>query len=123
MIRPPPRSTRTATLFPYPSLFRSGEQKALLVGIVLAHARLQSVDEGAAPILLLDEVAAHLDDRRRAALFEAVLALGGQAWLTGTDRQVFAPLGDRAQFVEVTDGRLAPATASGLDRKRTRLNS
>src|SRR3546814_16769277 len=98
MIRPPPRSTRTATLFPYPSLFRSGEQKALLVGIVLAHARLQSVDEGAAPILLLDEVAAHLDDRRRAALFEAVLALGGQAWLTGTDRQV-------------------------LDRKSTRLNS
>ncbi|HEY9566450.1 MAG TPA: hypothetical protein VIR38_00045, partial [Thalassobaculum sp.] len=92
----------------------TGEQKALLVGIVLAHARLQSVDEGAAPILLLDEVAAHLDDRRRAALFEAVLALGGQAWLTGTDRQVFAPLGDRAQFVEVTDGRLAPATASGL---------
>src|SRR3546814_6343974 len=87
---------------------------ALLVGIGLAHARLPSVDEGAAPILLRDEVAAHLDDRRRAALFEAVLALGGQAWLTGTDRQVFAPLGDRAQFVEVTDGRLAPATASGL---------
>lgn len=92
----------------------TGEQKALLVGIVLAHARLQAVDEGAAPILLLDEVAAHLDDRRRAALFEAVLALGGQAWLTGTDRQVFAPIADRAQIVEVTDGRLAPPAASGL---------
>jgi len=92
----------------------TGEQKALLVGIVLAHARLQAVDEGAAPILLLDEVAAHLDDRRRAALFEAVLALGGQAWLTGTDRQVFAPIADRAQIVEVTDGRLAPASTSGL---------
>lgn len=87
----------------------TGEQKALLVGIVLAHARLQAVDEGAAPILLLDEIAAHLDDRRRVALFEAVLALGGQAWLTGTDRGVFAPIADRAQIVEVTEGRLAPA--------------
>lgn len=92
----------------------TGEQKALLVGIVLAHARLQAVDEGSAPILLLDEVAAHLDDHRRTALFEAVLALGGQAWLTGTDRQVFAPIAGRAQIVEVTDGRLAPASASGL---------
>lgn len=92
----------------------TGEQKALLVGIVLAHARLQAVDEGAAPILLLDEVAAHLDDRRRAALFEAVLALGGQAWLTGTDRGVFAPIADRAQIVEVTDGRLAPAGTIGF---------
>lgn len=92
----------------------TGEQKALLVGIVLAHARLQAVDADAAPILLLDEVAAHLDDRRRTALFEAVLALGGQAWLTGTDRQVFDPIADRAQIVEVTDGRLAPAVAAGL---------
>jgi len=92
----------------------TGEQKALLVGIVLAHARLQAVDEGAAPILLLDEVAAHLDDRRRAALFEAVLALGGQAWLTGTDRGVFAPIADRAQILEVTDGRLAPAGTVGF---------
>lgn len=86
----------------------TGEQKALLVGIVLAHARLQAADEGTAPILLLDEVAAHLDDRRRAALFEVVLTLGGQAWLTGTDRSVFAPIADRAQIVEVTDGRLHP---------------
>ena len=92
----------------------TGEQKALLVGVVLAHARLQAVDEGAAPILLLDEVAAHLDDRRRAALFEAVLDLGGQAWLTGTDRGVFAPIADRAQIVEVTDGRLAPAGTIGF---------
>lgn len=92
----------------------TGEQKALLVGIVLAHARLQAEDEGAAPILLLDEVAAHLDDRRRAALFEAVLALGGQAWLTGTDRGVFAPIADRAQILEVTDGRVAPAGIIGF---------
>jgi len=89
----------------------TGEQKALLIGVVLAHARLQADDEGAAPILLLDEVAAHLDDRRRTALFEAVLALGGQAWLTGTDRSVFAPIADRAQIVEVIDGRLSPAGA------------
>lgn len=91
----------------------TGEQKALLVGVVLAHARLQSIDEGASPILLLDEVAAHLDDHRRTALFEAVLALGGQAWLTGTDRGVFAPIADRAQIVEVTDGRLAPVGPIG----------
>lgn len=90
----------------------TGEQKALLVGIVLAHARLQAAEEGAAPILLLDEVAAHLDDRRRTALFEAVLALGGQAWLTGTDRSVFAPIASRARTVEVIDGQLYPDDAT-----------
>ncbi len=92
----------------------TGEQKALLVGVVLAHARLQAIEEGAAPILLLDEVAAHLDDRRRAALFEAVLALGGQSWLTGTDRSVFAPIADRTQIMEVAEGRLAPSATIGF---------
>lgn len=87
-------------------LCSTGEQKALLVAIVLAHARLQALDEGAAPILLLDEVAAHLDERRRAALFEAVLDLGGQAWLTGTDRSVFQPIAHRAHLFEVADGRI-----------------
>lgn len=87
----------------------TGEQKALLVGIVLAHARLQAIDEHAAPILLLDEVAAHLDDRRRAALFEAVFDLGGQAWLTGTDVSTFAPIADRARLFDVADGRVRPA--------------
>lgn len=87
----------------------TGEQKALLVGIVLAHARLQAIDEHAAPILLLDEVAAHLDDRRRAALFEAVFDLGGQAWLTGTDLSTFAPIADRARLFDVADGRVRPA--------------
>lgn len=91
----------------------TGEQKALLIGVVLAHARLQAADEGTAPILLLDEVAAHLDDRRRAALFDAVLTLGGQAWLTGTDQSVFAPIADRAQIVQVTDGRLNPDRTPG----------
>lgn len=92
----------------------TGEQKALLVGVVLAHARLQAIEEGVAPILLLDEVAAHLDDRRRAALFEAVLALGGQSWLTGTDRSVFAPIADRTQIMEVAEGRLAPSATIGF---------
>ncbi|MCR9072275.1 MAG: DNA replication/repair protein RecF [Alphaproteobacteria bacterium] len=86
----------------------TGEQKALLVGIVLAHARLQAIDEHAAPILLLDEVAAHLDDRRRAALFDAVVDLGGQAWLTGTDLSTFAPIADRARLFDVADGRVRP---------------
>jgi len=84
----------------------TGEQKALLVGIVLAHARLQAIDDGAAPILLLDEVAAHLDRDRRAALFDAVLDLGGQAWLTGTDRSVFDPIASRAHLIDVADGRI-----------------
>lgn len=87
----------------------TGEQKALLVGIVLAHARLQAIDEHAAPILLLDEVAAHLDDRRRAALFEGVFDLGGQAWLTGTDLSTFAPIADRARLFDVADGKVRPA--------------
>ncbi len=84
----------------------TGEQKALLIAIVLAEARLQSVRRRAVPILLLDEVAAHLDERRRGALFDEITALGSQVWLTGTDRALFAPLDDKAQFVTVADGRL-----------------
>jgi DNA replication and repair protein RecF len=86
----------------------TGEQKALLISIVLAHARLLALDTGATPVLLLDEIAAHLDDLRRAALFDEILALGAQAWLTGTDSGVFAPLDGAAQFVEVRDARLNP---------------
>lgn len=86
----------------------TGEQKALLISIVLAHARLLALDRGATPILLLDEIAAHLDDLRRTALFDEILALGAQAWLSGTDAAVFAPLGGAAQFVEVRDARLMP---------------
>ena len=84
----------------------TGEQKALLIGIVLAHARLQAMEEGAAPVLLLDEVAAHLDAARRQGLFDAVLALGGQAWFTGTDADVFQPLQGRAQFFDVADANV-----------------
>jgi DNA replication and repair protein RecF len=83
----------------------TGEQKALLISIVLAHAwELQRERNGHAPILLLDEVAAHLDARRRAALFEEILALSAQAWMTGTDLSLFETLGTRADIFFVNAG-------------------
>ena len=84
----------------------TGEQKALLIGLVLAEARLVTALTGVAPVLLLDEVAAHLDAERRTALFDALLALGAQAWLTGTDAAAFAALDDRAQRLAVREGRI-----------------
>jgi len=86
----------------------TGEQKALLIALVLATARLQSVERGAPPLLLLDEVAAHLDARRREALFDEICALGAQAWLSGTDAATFAPLAGRAQFFRVQDATVTP---------------
>ena len=83
----------------------TGEQKALLLAIVLANARLLAERPTGPPLLLLDEVAAHLDSGRRTALFEEILALGGQAWLTGTDDALFEPLKGRARFISVSDGR------------------
>ncbi len=84
----------------------TGEQKALLVGLVMAHARLVTEMTGSTPLLLLDEIAAHLDDSRRAALFDLIDALGGQALMTGTDRGMFAALGERAQFLGLREGGL-----------------
>ena len=84
----------------------TGEQKMLLVGLVLAAARLSARDEGRVPVLLLDEVAAHLDARHREALFAQVLNLGCQAWFTGTDANLFAPLRAQAKFYEVDAGRV-----------------
>ncbi|SIR07699.1 DNA replication and repair protein RecF [Rhizobium sp. RU35A] len=84
----------------------TGEQKALLVGLVLAHARLTADMTGHAPVLLLDEIAAHLDEGRRAALFDLVDGLGGQAFMTGTDRAMFSALGERAQFFIVHQGAI-----------------
>jgi DNA replication and repair protein RecF len=85
----------------------TGEQKALLVSIVLADAwELAQLRGGRAPLLLLDEIAAHLDSRRRAALFEEVLALRSQAWMTGTDLSLFETLGSRADIFTVADGEL-----------------
>jgi DNA replication and repair protein RecF len=89
----------------------TGEQKALLIGLILAHARLTADMTGYAPILLLDEIAAHLDEGRRAALFDLVDGLGGQSFMTGTDRSMFAALGERAQFFTVSHG----SVAEGLD--------
>ena len=82
----------------------TGEQKALLIAILLGQARLMAAERGRPPLLLLDEVAAHLDDDRRRALFDALLELGVQAWLTGTDRGLFAGLG-RAGAVLRRGGR------------------
>ena len=81
----------------------TGEQKALLLSLVLANARALAEDTGTSPILLLDEVAAHLDEGRRAALFDAICAMGAQAWMTGTEAGLFAALAGRAQRIEVTD--------------------
>ncbi len=81
----------------------TGEQKALLVSLILANARALQAEEGSVPILLLDEVAAHLDGNRRAALYDEICALGTQAWMTGTGPELFQELGDRAQHLEVID--------------------
>jgi DNA replication and repair protein RecF len=85
----------------------TGEQKALLISLILANARALAADLGSPPILLLDEVAAHLDERRRAALYSELAALGAQALLTGTGAELFESLGRDAQRFEVTeeDGR------------------
>ncbi len=85
-------------------LCSTGEQKALLIGLLLAHARLVGETAGFAPILLLDEVAAHLDEGRRSALYDMIDTLGCQAWMTGTDRELFTALDNRATFLEVADG-------------------
>jgi len=83
----------------------TGEQKALLIGLILANAQaLFERDFAPSPLLLLDEAAAHLDSDRRAALYDELAALGGQSWLTGTDRSLFDAFGDRAQQFEVSEG-------------------
>ncbi|MDO6586248.1 DNA replication/repair protein RecF [Salipiger sp. 1_MG-2023] len=80
----------------------TGEQKALLISLILANARALAA-EGEPPILLLDEVAAHLDAQRRAALYDEICALGAQAWMTGTGPELFTELGPRAQQLKVRD--------------------
>ncbi|GLQ80004.1 DNA replication and repair protein RecF [Mesorhizobium huakuii] len=89
-------------------LCSTGEQKALLVGIVLSHARLTGEMSGMTPILLLDEIAAHLDGGRRAALFSILEELNCQAFMTGTDAALFSSLKGRAQFLTVDHGTVGP---------------
>ncbi|MFN4309252.1 MAG: DNA replication/repair protein RecF [Ferrovibrio sp.] len=86
----------------------TGEQKALLIAITLANARLIRARRQIAPLMLLDEISAHLDARRRTALYEELLALGGQVWLTGTDDDLFAGLAGQAEFFTVADGVVTP---------------
>jgi DNA replication and repair protein RecF len=85
----------------------TGEQKAVLVSIVLAQARVKTALSGMAPLMLLDEVAAHLDEERRNALFDELSVLSAQSWMTGTDAHLFAGFGERAQFFRVTDASVA----------------
>jgi len=88
----------------------TGEQKALLVSTVLAHARLiRNLEAGTAPVLLLDEIAAHLDAKRRAGLFSVLEELQAQVWMTGTDTELFEPLRGTAEFYRVEEGAIAQA--------------
>ena len=89
------------------ALCSTGEQKALLVGIVLAHARLTGEMAGMTPILLLDEIAAHFDQHRRAALFDILEELGCQVFMTGTEPALFSALEGKAQFLNVAAGTVA----------------
>jgi DNA replication and repair protein RecF len=89
----------------------TGEQKALLIGLVLAHARLIAEMTGFSPILLLDEVVAHLDPARRRALHGELAQLGGQVWMTGADPALFAEIDAGAAIVEVSSGRLRSKSA------------
>src|SRR5947199_2324518 len=87
----------------------TGERKSLLISLVLAHAGLVAEMTGFAPLLLLDEVIAHLDPARRAALFDALAALDAQVWMTGADPAPFTDVATRAQVFAVSPGRVAPA--------------
>jgi len=85
----------------------TGEQKALLIGLVLAHAGLVTDMTGIVPLLLLDEVVAHLDPNRRAALFGELETLGAQVWMTGADPAAFTAVAGRGDIFDVEGGRLA----------------
>jgi DNA replication and repair protein RecF len=89
----------------------TGEQKALLLNLVLAHAELVRTRSGRPLILLLDEVAAHLDASRREALWSRLAATGSQVWLTGTEAALFAGAGPAATWLEVAEGQTRPGSA------------
>ena len=90
------------------SLCSTGEQKALLVALVLAHAKLVAYTSGIAPVILLDEIAAHFDAPRRAALFGELADLSSQVWMTGADSDAFVAVGPAARRIRVTPGRVEP---------------
>lgn len=86
----------------------TGEQKALLIGLILSHAELLQAEKNSSTILLLDEVAAHLDEGRREALFDTLSRTGGQVWVTGTDENLFFAIRDRSSFYHVEKGAVLP---------------
>lgn len=85
----------------------TGEQKAILLSIVLAQARFSAMEKGVVPVLLLDEVSAHLDMIKRFELFEEICQIGAQAWMTGTDEKLFADLKGKATFFQITGGHIS----------------
>lgn len=87
-------------------LCSTGEQKALLLSLLLASAHAKKAWQGYPPIMLLDEVVAHMDEQKRAEFFAEMLAIGAQCWLTGTDNSLFSGLGNKAQFFTVAEGRI-----------------
>jgi len=90
------------------ALASTGQQKALLIGVVLSHARLIATTRGFAPLLLLDEPAVHLDQERRTALFDVLAELPAQTLITGTDSETFLPLAERAEAFATEAGKLRP---------------
>ncbi len=86
----------------------TGEQKALLISVIFATARLQRLQEQGVPLMLLDEVIAHLDEERREALFEEILALKTQAWMTGTDQEMFKSFDNKVQHFQIENGMIWP---------------
>jgi DNA replication and repair protein RecF len=106
-----PHLTDLAVTFPLKNIAAAdastGEQKALLIGLILAHAGLLAEMTGFAPVLLLDEVVAHLDPARRAALYDALGRIGAQVWMTGADAAAFAEIADRADAFAVSPGAVA----------------
>ena len=93
------------------ALASTGQQKALLIGVILSHAHLIAEARGFAPLLLLDEPCVHLDEARRAALFQALRESPAQVIMTGTDAATFAPLGEAADLWRAEDGVLSPLPA------------
>ncbi|MDC0158941.1 DNA replication/repair protein RecF [Rhodospirillaceae bacterium] len=84
----------------------TGEQKALLIAIILSHARLRKIEFGHSPLMLLDEVTAHLDSQRRDMLFDILESLDSQVWMTGTEVSLFKSIQTRAQFFEISNGEV-----------------